>query len=64
LQLWLEVANDGMGRAPEADASGLGLRVLRERLDALYRGAAGITAGPTATGGYRVILRLPASVRE
>ena len=62
--LRLQVDNDGIGRASEADEGGLGLRVLRERLDALYRGAANITAGPTAAGGYSVVLRLPASVRE
>jgi Histidine kinase len=64
LQLWLEVVNDAVGRAPEADEGGMGLRVLRERLDALYHGAAGITAGPTAAGGYSVVIRLPLSVRE
>ena len=60
--LRLEVRNDGDGRGaaePEADESGLGLRVLRERLDALYRGAARLTAGPTAGDGYSVVVTMP-----
>ncbi len=46
-------ANGGLG--------GVGLRVLRERLDALYPSGAHMAAGPTADGGYRVLLRLPAA---
>lgn len=62
-RLRLEVRNDGDGRATaEADEGGLGLRVLRDRLDALYRGAASMTAGPAPNGGYSVVLTLP--VRE
>jgi hypothetical protein len=63
-RLRLQVDNDGIGRASDPDEGGLGLRVLRERLDALYRGAATITAGPTTAGGYSVVLRLPAGGRE
>jgi two-component system, LytTR family, sensor kinase len=59
-RLKLEVCNDGQGSgAAESEEGGLGLRVLRERLDALYRGAASITAGPTPAGGYSVVLTLP-----
>ena len=62
-RLRLEICNDGNGRvAAEGDEGGLGLRVLRERLDALYRGTASMTAGPTADGGYSVVLTLPVSV--
>jgi sensor histidine kinase YesM len=62
-RLRLEVCNDGDGRdAAEADEGGLGLRVLRDRLEALYRGAASMTAGPAPNGGYSVVLTLP--VRE
>jgi hypothetical protein len=58
--LRLEVGNDGGGgSALEKDEGGLGLRVLRDRLEALYRGGARMTAGPTANGGYRVVLLLP-----
>jgi hypothetical protein len=64
LRLRLEVSNDATGRAPEADEGGLGLRVLRERLDALYRGAASMTAGPTPAGGYSVELLLPVGAGE
>jgi len=60
--LRLEVSNDGDGAGAVAngDESGTGLRVLRERLDVLYGGGARMTAGPTADGGYRVVLTLPA----
>ena len=63
-RLELEVCNDGNGPAPESEDGGLGLRVLRERLEALYRGAASMTAGPTAAGGYTVVLVLPAGAGE
>jgi len=59
--LRLEVSNDGDGggRAQDGDEGGLGLRVLRERLEVLYRGRARMAAGPTAAGGYNVVLTLP-----
>jgi signal transduction histidine kinase len=59
--LRLEVSNDGTGSgaAHESDEGGLGLRVLRDRLDVLYRGAARMSAGPTPNGGYSVVLTLP-----
>jgi len=50
---------DGGGRAEDGDEGGLGLRVLRERLEVLYRGRARMAAGPTAEGGYNVVLTLP-----
>ena len=59
--LRLEVSNDGDGGdtvTPEAEG-GMGLRILRDRLDVLYRGRARITAGPMGEGGYRVVLILP-----
>jgi sensor histidine kinase YesM len=62
--LRLEVANDGnRGSAAEADEGGLGLRVLRDRLEALYSGRAQMTAGQTA-GGYSVVLTLPVTNGE
>ena len=63
-RLHIEVSNDSDGSGtsqatPSArDDGGLGLRVLRERLETLYRGAATMTAGPM-DGGYRVRLALP-----
>ena len=63
--LRLEVSNEGDGGGAgestggDGDEGGTGLRVLRDRLDVLYRGRASMTAGPTAAGGYRVILTLP-----
>jgi hypothetical protein len=64
--LRLEVSNDGnaSGASPESDDGGLGLRVLRDRLDVLYRGAARMAAGPTAGGGYSVVLTLPLSAGD
>ena len=59
-RLRLDVCNDGQGSdAAESEDGGLGLRVLRERLEALYRGAASMTAGPTPSGGYSAVLTLP-----
>ena len=57
----LEVTNDsGAPReAADTDEGGVGLRVLRDRLQALYRGRASMTAGPVAEGGYRVVMTLP-----
>ena len=60
--LRLEVRNDARGdgsRDENADGAGLGLHVLRERLDVLYRGRARMDAGPTEEGGYAVVLALP-----
>jgi two-component system sensor histidine kinase AlgZ len=64
--LRLEVSNDGnaSGASPESDDGGLGLRVLRDRLDVLYRGAARMAAGPTTGGGYSVVLTLPLSAGD
>jgi anti-sigma regulatory factor (Ser/Thr protein kinase)/predicted nucleic acid-binding protein len=65
--LRLEVRNDAGrdgppaagGPEPEGEG-GMGLRILQDRLDALYRGKARMTAGPAGAGGYRVVLLLPA----
>jgi sensor histidine kinase YesM len=65
--LRIDVSNDGDGhttQAPDTGEGGLGLRVLRERLDTLYRGAAAVTAEETITGGYRVVLTLPLTDAE
>jgi sensor histidine kinase YesM len=64
-RLRLQVRNDGNGSAPaDNDEGGLGLRVLRDRLEALYRGTASMTAGPTPDGGYLVVLTLPVNENE
>ena len=59
--LRIEVSNDGTGAraAPESAEGGLGQPVLRERIAALYHGTARMTAGPTDSDGYRVVLTLP-----
>ena len=61
--LRVDVSNDADGRevkpaVPDAVEGGLGLRVLRERLDTLYQGSSSMTAGPSPNG-YRVTLTLP-----
>jgi uncharacterized membrane protein YhdT len=43
----------------EGEPSGLGLRLLHDRLFALYGSRAEISSGPTSEGGFRVVLRLP-----
>jgi sensor histidine kinase YesM len=64
-RLRLEVINDGNGRpAADGEEGGQGLRVLRDRLEALYRGAASMTASPAKDGGYSVVLILPATDGE
>jgi len=64
-RLRLEVINDGNGRpAADGEEGGQGLRVLRDRLEALYRGAASMTASPAKDGGYSVVLVLPATDGE
>ena len=63
-RLRLEVCNDGDGRDAADGEGGLGLRVLRDRLEALYRGAASMTAGPAPGGGYTVVLNLPVIAGE
>jgi two-component system LytT family sensor kinase len=64
-RLRLEVCNDGGKQAStDSEEGGLGLRVLRERLEALYRGTASMTAGPTSGGGYSVVLTLPVNTGD
>jgi signal transduction histidine kinase len=60
--LVLRVADDGPGARPDAvEASrGRGLRLLRERLAALYRGTARLAVGAAPEGGFVAELRLPA----
>lgn len=57
----LEVDNDGdASAAPRLEeGAGVGLKVLQERLEALYGGRAAISAGAKPAGGYRVVLDLP-----
>ncbi len=61
--LRLEVENDCEGLSPSSPAgeSGMGLRVLQERLEALYGGRATLQAGATPDGRFRVVLDLPAT---
>jgi len=60
-RLLLEVSDDGPGLGSDATkGSGLGLRLLRERLAALYGDAARLSLEPSAEGGVRARLELPA----
>lgn len=58
--LLLRVTDDGPGLAAERP-NGLGLRLVRERLGALYGPRSTFTTASTAQGGTDVTLRLPAS---
>lgn len=62
--LHLEVANTGNARSEEdrraASSTGVGLANTRARLKAHYGDDQRLEAGPLATGGFRVTLRLPA----
>jgi LytS/YehU family sensor histidine kinase len=58
--LRLSVEDDGPGPpGPGAERpGGLGLRLLRDRLEALYRGAASLTVDRSSLGGLRATVRL------
>jgi signal transduction histidine kinase len=60
-RLSLEVRDDGPGIVPGAEAadSGLGLRLLRERLAALYGERAALRVETAAGGGCRAVVELP-----
>ncbi|NOT33175.1 MAG: sensor histidine kinase [Candidatus Eisenbacteria bacterium] len=59
--LQIEVADDGpgFGAAMAADASGIGLANIRERLQLLYGAAGELTCGDAPAGGGRVRVRIP-----
>ena len=59
--LRLEVCDDGPGMPAEGapSGSGLGLRLLRERLALLYAGTARLSLEPNEGGGLRATIDLP-----
>jgi sensor histidine kinase YesM len=63
-RLRIEVQDDGPGaagaRPAEADGHGLGLKLLQQRLAALYDGQASLVLYPTAAGGTCAVLELAA----
>jgi len=62
-RLRIQVQDEGAGTAAaerSIEGHGLGLSLLRERLAALYQGAASLTLSTTQTGGVCAILDLPA----
>ena len=56
--LVLELADDGIG-IPDEPSEGVGLRVTRERLEAMYRGAAALRVLPRRGGGTIATIELP-----
>jgi signal transduction histidine kinase len=63
-RLRIEVEDDGLGtadaRPAEGDSHGLGLKLLQQRLAALYGGKASLVMRQTATGGTSAVLDLAA----
>lgn len=61
-RLRLEVRDEGSGTiaARSAESNGLGLKLLQERLTALYEGRASLELSPTGAGGVRAVLELDA----
>ena len=57
-RLVLELSDDGVGMSPDA-REGIGLRVTRQRLQTLYRGAGALTVVPCAGGGTVATIELP-----
>lgn len=59
--LILQVKDDGPGAMPCAfnDSHGLGVRTVRQRLDALYGKSAGLTAEKLADGSFAVSIHIP-----
>ncbi len=55
----ITVSDSGVGGSGASSANGTGLKRLRERLAALYGGAATLVAGPAPAGGYSATLSLP-----
>ncbi|HEX6049354.1 MAG TPA: histidine kinase [Gemmatimonadaceae bacterium] len=56
--LVLELADDGVG-LPDEIRDGVGLRITRERLHAMYRGAAALSVSPREGGGTIATIELP-----
>ena len=59
LSLELEIADNGTGFDPRQYREGVGLRVVRERLQQLYGGDASVHLRPQAGGGTSAVVRLP-----
>jgi hypothetical protein len=57
--LSLEVSDDGVGRVERMTREGVGLGNARARLTTLYGDRQRFSAGPGATGGYRVEIEIP-----
>lgn len=60
-RLRIEVEDEGRGipQEPSAEGHGLGLKLLQERLTALYQGQASLQLNPTTAGGVCAILEIP-----
>ena len=62
--LRLAVADDGDGRAAGTTGEGLGLRLVTERLAALYGERGVLRTGPSRLGGFEAEVTLPRSAGE
>jgi signal transduction histidine kinase len=62
-ELWLSVANETRGEAGDASTHGTGLRLLRERLSAIYGDAARLGVNVDGGGRFVVSMVLPARAR-
>jgi two-component system LytT family sensor kinase len=65
-RLMISVSDDGVGTSPDAleQATGLGLRALRQRLAVRYHGAATVTIDTRSGQGFAVRLALPISALD
>ena len=57
-RLVLELSDDGIGLGDDSQ-EGIGLRITRQRLHALYRGAGGLSVRPRPGGGTVATIELP-----
>jgi signal transduction histidine kinase len=60
-RLVLELSDDGVGM-PDDVREGVGLRITRQRLQTLYRGAAALTVRPRPGGGTVATIELPFAI--
>jgi len=62
--LLLSVSDDGPGRSDESASNGLGLRLVRERIEALYGERAGVSVRSESHKGFNVTVEIPVRSEE